>query len=349
MSDIRDDAQGLSFTVKTLELRQIKRDDGLQCRLKTSQAGIHRIISMIRYEGVTFRPIDVFFDGTDYWLANGYHRCGAYDLLIKGGDDSYKNIKARVFHGTREDAIAFGAGANKEFLVPMTKEDKENAVIVLLKNKQWEIKSTSTIASHVGVGNRFVDRVKARYYNSIGQNKPAFYVGSNGVVRPANFKRQKQSSLGHSNPSEDQAASGLKNHPNSFVQLLTTRGFYFKSIFQTGFASYAGLWGLSGHRCVLIIDRSPGLTESQRIPLHSIVRLVGAVTLARAKCGQDHRAIIVGRPEDQHDAAKPLIAAAGIEYLTIDSLIASLEKAKQAEEVKAPTKQISKPAPVANL
>jgi len=28
--------------------------------------------------GAKFPPLDVFFDGTDYWLADGFHRHSAY-------------------------------------------------------------------------------------------------------------------------------------------------------------------------------------------------------------------------------------------------------------------------------
>jgi hypothetical protein len=57
--------------------------------------------------GLKFPPVTVFYDGADYWLADGFHRVTA------ALQADLKEIAADVHQGTREDAQWYSFSANK--------------------------------------------------------------------------------------------------------------------------------------------------------------------------------------------------------------------------------------------
>src|SRR3982750_4393302 len=71
--------------VEMLELKKIRTDGGTQLRAKLSEKVIEEYAAAMR-EGhrAEFPPLMVFFDGTDYWLADGHHRYHAAQRVIHG-------------------------------------------------------------------------------------------------------------------------------------------------------------------------------------------------------------------------------------------------------------------------
>ena len=59
-------------------------------------------------EGASFPPVLLFFDSTDYWLADGYHRVEA--ALSIGLNE----IAAEVMLGTQRDAVLYSCGAARD-------------------------------------------------------------------------------------------------------------------------------------------------------------------------------------------------------------------------------------------
>ncbi len=56
--------------------------------------------------GATFPPVVVYYDGTDYWLGDGFHRVEAARKL------GHESIKAEVLDGDVRQAILHGIGSN---------------------------------------------------------------------------------------------------------------------------------------------------------------------------------------------------------------------------------------------
>lgn len=99
-------------------------------------------------EGDAFPPVVVYFDGTDHWLADGFHRVDAARLA------DWKNIEADVHQGTQRDAILHSVGANSKHGKPRSNSDKRRAVTTVLTNelvckneagKPWSDRSISRI------------------------------------------------------------------------------------------------------------------------------------------------------------------------------------------------------------
>jgi hypothetical protein len=99
--------------------------------------------------GAKFPPVIVFHDGTNYWLADGFHRLEAWKRNGVG------SVKAEVKEGSRIDALKFAFGANSSHGLRMTNEDKRNAVKIAYDNRidlgLGEVPSAGLVAKMAGV------------------------------------------------------------------------------------------------------------------------------------------------------------------------------------------------------
>jgi hypothetical protein len=138
-----------------LELAKIRLDGGTQPRESLDQETVTQYARNMR-EGLTYDPIDVVYDGTDYWCWDGFHRCMA-GVLAK-----LTQIEVRVTQGTLEDAQWLSLGANKNHGVPRSNDDKKRAVRIALTHPRATGISDHQIAVHVGVSQPFVGRIRKR-------------------------------------------------------------------------------------------------------------------------------------------------------------------------------------------
>ena len=101
-------------------------------------------------EGVKLPPVTVFYDGSDYWLADGFHRVHA------ANSQDIAEIAADVIQGTLEDAQWFSFGANKSHGLMRSNDDKQRSVQAALQHPKCAGLSDRAIAKHVGVNNATV-------------------------------------------------------------------------------------------------------------------------------------------------------------------------------------------------
>jgi hypothetical protein len=100
--------------------------------------------------GAQFPPVAVFYDGTDYWLADGFHRVKA---AYAAGHDT---IECEVRQGRLEDAQWYSFSANKTNGLRRTTKDKQRAVKAALLHPNGAVLSDHQIARHVGVDQKTV-------------------------------------------------------------------------------------------------------------------------------------------------------------------------------------------------
>lgn len=132
-----------------LPISSIRTDGGTQPRMVMDHEAIEGYMDDM-LAGVKFPPVIVFYDGTNYWLADGFHRrAAAFGAELK-------DIECEVRQGTLDDAQWFSFSANKSNGLRRTNEDKERAVKAALAHSKSLGLSDEKVAIHCGVSRHYV-------------------------------------------------------------------------------------------------------------------------------------------------------------------------------------------------
>ena len=160
-----------------LALEEIRRDGGTQPRATINHLTVAEYAADMR-EGASFPPVLLFFDGADYWLADGFHRLEAAFSI------GLKEIVAEVRPGTRRDAILYSVGANTTHGLRRTNADKRQAVMTLLEDEKWSKWTNSEIAKKCGVSHTFVNNLRSSLETV--SSEPRTYTTKHGTVATMN-------------------------------------------------------------------------------------------------------------------------------------------------------------------
>jgi hypothetical protein len=137
-----------------LQTNVIRTDGGTQPRLQLSAETINDYAESMG-DGVTFPPVVAFYDGSDYWLADGFHRLHAAQQL------GLADIAADVRQGTIQDARWYSYSVNQAHGLRRSNEDKRRAVDAAIEHT-YEYhnppKSNRDVSTHCGVSLDLVNR-----------------------------------------------------------------------------------------------------------------------------------------------------------------------------------------------
>lgn len=137
----------------SLDLDAIRVDGGTQPRAIIDMAVVEDYAQAIG-DGAKLPPVTAFYDGSEYWLADGFHRWHAHKAL------GLAEIETDVHQGTRRDAVLFSVGANAAHGLRRSNEDKRRAVLTLLNDPEWAQWSDREIARRCGVAHPFVGKLR---------------------------------------------------------------------------------------------------------------------------------------------------------------------------------------------
>lgn len=136
-----------------IDLSRIKIDGGTQTRASLNEAAVADYADALR-DGVKLPPVVVYFDGSDHWLADGFHRYHAHTTARKA------TINVDIRPGTRREAVLFSVGANATHGLRRTNDDKRRAVKTMLDDSEWSGWSDRDIAKQCGVSQPFVSAMR---------------------------------------------------------------------------------------------------------------------------------------------------------------------------------------------
>jgi hypothetical protein len=136
-----------------LKISAIRTDGGTQPRAEVYPEAVEEYAQAM-LDGGVFPPVVVFFDGSEYWLADGFHR------LVAAGKSGRIYLNAEVRQGSRRDAILHSIGANATHGLRRTNADKRRAVETLLADEEWSLWSDREIARRTNTSHIFVAKVR---------------------------------------------------------------------------------------------------------------------------------------------------------------------------------------------
>jgi len=140
--------------LRDVPLVDITLDERLQPRIEMNVEVIKEYAESMQI-GDTFPPVHLFEDGETLYLADGWHRFQAAQLIGR------EFLTAEVSRGSFRDAVWFSASVNTTHGLRRSNEDKRRAVTRLLVDTEWGRLTDRAIATNLRVSDRLVATVRA--------------------------------------------------------------------------------------------------------------------------------------------------------------------------------------------
>jgi hypothetical protein len=138
-----------------IEVSKIRIDGGTQSRAAINEQTVAEYAEAMEDPRTVFPPVVAYYDGRDYWLADGFHRVEAWKRIGR------VEVPAEVRQGDRRAAVLHSCAANAAHGLRRTNDDKRRAVMTLLEDAEWSQWSNREIARRCGVHYNFVGKLRA--------------------------------------------------------------------------------------------------------------------------------------------------------------------------------------------
>lgn len=160
----------------SVPLNLIVLDESAQPRV-TMDFGMVEEFADDMLRGDAFPPIDVFFDGEVYWLADGFHRYHAATAI------QMTEIVCTVHDGDLDDAVWFSLQANRSNGVRRTQQDVRNAVKRAIRHRKGVDEADRFIGEYIGTSFATVARERQLLIATATVLQSPSRVDRNGVER----------------------------------------------------------------------------------------------------------------------------------------------------------------------
>ena len=158
--------------MQNILVESIRTDGAVQSRAAINAEYVAELAEQIK-AGVKLPPVDVYRNGDETWIADGFHRLRAHEAA------GVRNIRAEIHKGTKADAAWHSTGANLKHGLRRTNADKRRAVEMALKLKPNT--TDRLIADHCGVDDHTVASARRL---TCGNSAPAMRTGRDGKQYP---------------------------------------------------------------------------------------------------------------------------------------------------------------------
>jgi len=213
-----------------VKLAEIRRDGGTQPRATINYDIIEEYKEAYSI-GARLPPPIVFYDGENYWLADGFHRHSAF--AVTGLDE----MECEVRQGTLADAVWYSCSANQSHGLRRTNSDKRRAVCAALEHPKSKGLSDSAIAEHCGVSHPTVANIRKEI---CPETKEETRKGKDGREQKpssenrskAAKKRKKKKESTNNNPSPSSSREGDSPQEATPISELNRVKEFFSASFQ---------------------------------------------------------------------------------------------------------------------
>ena len=171
-----------------LKLSQIRLDGGTQGRDAINQTIVGEYNHALM-NGAVFPPVDVFFDGINYYLVDGFHRYFGHKSAAS------PDIEVNIHTGTLRDAQLFSFGVNDEHGMRRTAADRRKVVVVMLNDEEWKQWSDREIAKRCKVSHPFVAKIREELYPTEEKKEDKKFTSKHGTtstMKTANIGKKKE-------------------------------------------------------------------------------------------------------------------------------------------------------------
>ena len=163
-------------TIRQIPIASLRLDGGTQIRQARSEETIADYAEKMR-AGEVFPPVTAYYDGAEYWLADGFQRVMARGLA------GASTIDVDVRPGTQRDAVLFACGANAEHGSRRTNADKRRAVEVAISVLVDESPTAEEIAKVCKVPESLIVQIR-KEFKAAGKALPPVKKGNGVLQRP---------------------------------------------------------------------------------------------------------------------------------------------------------------------
>jgi hypothetical protein len=146
-------------------LSKIRIDGDTQARAKLNNDVVAEYAAHMR-DGDIFPPLILFYDGSDHWLADGFHRYFAYK------QQAQLEVDVEIKEGTKDDALLYAFGANGKRGLSMNHADFKAIIKRMLAHPEWSQWTNTTIAKHIGCSSMTVGRIKKELEKEATPSEP---------------------------------------------------------------------------------------------------------------------------------------------------------------------------------
>lgn len=170
------------YLFRTWDSREIRRDGGTQPRAAIDLKHVLLLEEQME-DGKELEPVIVFYDGSAYWIADGFHRWHAHR------NQGNVAIACVIYQGSRRDAVLYSVGANADHkpALPRSREDKRRAVMTLLCDQEWQEWSNTQIAKACRVDEKTVRNIRKTLTSEIrSDDSTRTYKTKHGTVAKMN-------------------------------------------------------------------------------------------------------------------------------------------------------------------
>ena len=189
----------------SLKLADIRVDGGTQSRAAITEDTVAEYAEAMADPNTVFPPVVVYYDGREYWLADGFHRVEAWRRVGR------EEVPAEIRQGDRRRAILHSCGANAAHGLRRSNADKRRAVMTLLEDAEWGQWSARQIAKQCGVSADFVARMRRDQSGDVSSDdsEPRTYTTKHGTTAQMDTgnigKRDPQPETGECQPDTEPA------------------------------------------------------------------------------------------------------------------------------------------------